>query len=640
MKYFKTFLIYFLVFLYSEVVLKLAVGTELINSNTYNLVFFLLSLSFILNFITFLFKEKIQKFIISFCIILSTLLFLVQFGCFKVFKVYFTLNQSSAATQIFEFTEGIIAFIDGNLLAIVFILLPLAALPIIIKLFDYHKGSLLLTKGINIMLIALSLYGFYSSITINNDDIYSPYNLIFNYNEINLSVQKLGVLNASMVDAVKYFFDIDETLSVLEVSKPNLDTSESVDVSYEYNALSIDFESMNSVEEIATLNSYISQIEATYQNEYTGIFEGKNVIVILAESFNEVAVDKERTPTLYKLINEGFVFENFYTPTISSTLGGEYQLLTGLYPSTGFISIFKSGENTYPYSLANMFESEGYSTYAYHNNTYSFQGRNLYLNAMGFDNYLACGNGLEDLMDCEWLQSDSEMISVTMDDYINSDEPFLSYYVTVSGHGEYTLSGEYSSKYIDLVEGNYSDGITAYLATQIELDKALEILIDELTEKGILEDTVIVLSGDHYPYTLDIDEINEVSDYEKDEIVTVNKSNLIIYNANQDTTYVDKVASQVDILPTIYNLFGIEYDSRMFTGHDIFSDEPGLAIFSDRSWISDYGIYYSASENFVSTTDVTVLDSYVDSMNLYVSSTINISSLISSTDYYKYIKYQ
>ena len=138
---------------------------------------------------------------------------------------------------------------------------------------------------------------------------------------------------------------------------------------------------------------------------------GKNLILFMAESFNEIAVDEKRTPTLYKLVNNGFVFKDFYTPTISSTIGGEFQELTGLIAASGFLSPWKKGENAYPFGIANIFKDMGYATFAYHDHSYTFQNRNKYLKAVGFDNFKACRNGLENLINCnQWPESDVEMI--------------------------------------------------------------------------------------------------------------------------------------------------------------------------------------------------------------------------------------
>ena len=156
-----------------------------------------------------------------------------------------------------------------------------------------------------------------------------------------------------------------------------------------------------------------------------------------------------------------------------------------------------------------------------------------------------------------------------------------------------------------------------------------------MDEEGILEDTVIALVGDHYPYYLSLDEVNEISSYEKDNVVEINRSNFILWNSAMDTVEVDKVGSQIDVLPTIYNLFGISYDSRLIIGKDILSTEPGLAIFGNSSWVSDKGTYYASSGEFVSRDGSVVDNDYIKYMNSVVSNKITMSKYIMTEDYYK-----
>ena len=404
--------------------------------------------------------------------------------------------------------------------------------------------------------------------------------------------------------------------------------------------MNIDFESLINNESNSTIkmmHEYFNNETGTLQNEYTKYFEGKNLILFMAESFNEIAVRKDLTPTLYKLVNSGFKFNNFYTPTISSTIGGEFQELTGLVAASGFLSPWKSGENYYPFGIATSFKNLGYNTYAYHNHTYTFQSRNKYLASLGFDNFLGCKNGFEERINCnQWPESDVEMINTTFEDYANSEKPFFTYYVTVSGHGDYGFNySAMSRKHKDEVKDlDYSEKPLAYLAAQIELDQALELLINKLEEAGILEDTVIALVGDHYPYYLSLDEVNEIASYEKDGTVEINKSNFILWNSAMDTIEIDKVGSQIDVLPTIYNLFGVQYDSRLIIGKDILSTEPGLAIFGNSSWVSDKGTYFSSSNKFVAK-DEEVSDDYIKYMNNVVSNKIIMSKYIMTNDYYR-----
>jgi len=229
------------------------------------------------------------------------------------------------------------------------------------------------------------------------------------------------------------------------------------------------------------------------------------------------------------------------------------------------------------------------------------------------------------------------MIEATYNDYIN-EENFMVFYASVSGHSSYTWGNAAAKKHKDeyMASGlNYSEGPASYISAQMELDRALELLIQKLDEKGILADTVIALVGDHYPYELTIEEINEVSTYEKDSVVEVNRSNFILWNSEMDTVKINKVGSQIDVIPTIYNVFGLDYDSRLFIGKDILSTEGGLAMFGNRSWVTDKGTYFAASGKFVSKETIENEKEYVSTINKIVNNKITMSKLIIENNYYK-----
>ena len=281
----------------------------------------------------------------------------------------------------------------------------------------------------------------------------------------------------------------------------------------------------------------------------------------------------------------------------------------------------------------------GYTTYAFHDGTYKFYDRHLSHPNMGYT-YMACGNGLEKLMNCKkWPQSDLEMINSTFDMYSDS-EHFMTYYMTISGHLEYNFGGNnmaYKNKF--LVENtNYSTAIKAYIASQKELDSALETLLAKLEQKGILDDTVIVLSADHYPYGLTLNQIKEVMDINDDKF-DIHKNNLVIWNSKMKKSIkVDKYAESLDILPTILNLFGVNFDSRLLMGRDILSsNEDGLVILNDRSWITDKGKYNAATKKFTPFTDEELEENYIDKINTIVYNKYVISKNILETNYYKYV---
>jgi len=294
-----------------------------------------------------------------------------------------------------------------------------------------------------------------------------------------------------------------------------------------------------------------------------------------------------------------------------------------------------------PYALGNSFEEKGYTAKAFHNWKYTYYKRQNTMKTLGFDSYMAIENGLEKLIDSKWLPSDVEMINATTDFYTSEDK-FVTYYITVSGHAPYKLNGTNSTvkRYEELVNDlPYDEPAKAYLAAQIELDRAMKTLINKLEQAGVLQDTVIALVGDHYPYSLTIDEINSISSYERDSVVEVNKSNFIIWNSNmKETIKIDKVGSQIDVLPTLLNLFGMEYDTRLIIGQDILSDNPGIAIFSNRSWVSDYGTYFAAEKKFVPKENIKIKSNYVEDINESVANKFIMSNLFLKYNIYEELR--
>ena len=279
----------------------------------------------------------------------------------------------------------------------------------------------------------------------------------------------------------------------------------------EYNVMEIDFDKLiieESDEETKKMHEYFKSVEPTAKNDYTGLYEGYNLIVLTAEGFSSYAVHEEMTPTLYKMVNEGYRFENFYTAIWEvSTSDGEYVALNSLIPKSGVWSFQKSANNYLPFVLGNQLKKLDYQTNAYHNHSYKYYDRHLSHPNMGYD-YKGLGNGL--VVKETWPESDLEMLEVTVPEYIGQ-EPFHTYYMTVSGHMQYSFTGNYIAwKNRQFVEGlGMSDQAKAYIATQIELDRALEHLLRELEEAGIADRTLIALSADHYPYGLDDETIDE-----------------------------------------------------------------------------------------------------------------------------------
>ena len=134
---------------------------------------------------------------------------------------------------------------------------------------------------------------------------------------------------------------------------------------------------------------------------------------------------------------------------------------------------------------------------------------------------------------------------------------------------------------------------------------------------------------------MELNTINELSTYERDLKFEVNHSTLILYNSTVEHQVIDKVTTQLDVLPTLYNLFNIEYDSRLIMGKDIFSSSEGLAYFTDRSWITSKGRYNASYGKFYPASDEELPEDYVKQINNEVSSRISLSKLIMEHDYYR-----
>ena len=629
--------IYIISILFLEILFKIIVKNEISVSNIFYILLHSIILSSFLCIISNIFKEKINRIITSIILFIIGVLFSIQTIFYKVFKVYFSLSNLKLKDQLNDFKEELVKIIVNNIFYIILFLIPFILYLIFKKKLNTKQNNLA-SYLMYFLIILILIPCLYLNILSTKNKTNDLYELYFNINETSLNINKLGVMNSYEIDLYRTIFGFQEKIDFVEIKESNekeKDKKEEKIIEYEPNTLNLTFKETSN-NDILTINNYIKNEKGTLKNEYTGKFKGYNLVYITAESFSQIGINKELTPTLYKLTHTGFIFDNYYTPNALSTIGGEFQSLLGLYPDNDILNIWRSGNNYFPFGLANVFKNLGYNTYAYHNNLYNFQDRHKYLKSQGFDNYLGCYNGLEKRINCKtWPESDIEMMEKTIPDYINNDTPFLAYYMTVSGHFEYSFNDNYiaykNRNYVkDL---NLSEAAKSYVATQIELDRSLEKLISELETANKLDNTVIVLLADHYPYELNLNSINSLSSYERDEIVEVNHNSLILWNNKMDTINIDKPCMSSDVLPTVYNLFGIDYDSRLFTGQDILSDSLGIAIMRNRSFVTSKGTYFSNNNYFTGSEDA----EYIKNINQLVNNRLTISKLILKTNYYNYL---
>ena len=406
-----------------------------------------------------------------------------------------------------------------------------------------------------------------------------------------------------------------------------------------YHTLPIDFDVLIENEEddgIKSAHLWFSQRSPTPENLWTGYFKGKNLIWIVAEGFSTLAMDPERTPTLWKLSHQGFVFDNFYTPLWGvSTSDGEYVTTTGLIPKSGVWSYSLSAENDMPFALGRQFRAQGYRTFAFHDYLYTYYDRDKSHPNMGYE-YYALGHGLE--LEQAWPPSDLEMMEKIVPMFVNEDK-FMVYCLTVSGHLNYNLEhNAMSARHWETVAGlPYSEEVRCYLACQMELELAMESLLDQLEQAGKLKDTVIVLSADHYPYGLNDEQYSELLGHEVDPVFEIFQNTLILWSGDMEGTSVkvDKYCSSLDVMPTLSNLFGLEYDSRLIMGSDILSSDEALVIFANYSFINGEGYYNSVLDQFTRWDGEDPDLEEVASMVAEVQNRVAYSGTILDCDYYR-----
>ncbi len=625
---------------------------------------------------------------IVYCVINSLLwlYFAVQIVYYYVFEVFFSFASIFAVgTDVMDFKSTIGNAIMAN---IWYILLFLFLLVVCCILFCVKcdldkkgwKARLVLVGG---WLLAFLL--FHGSLFLGGTEENTPYSLyVKDWNE-KLGAEKFGMLVLAEKDIISLIKgdDMSEELNdIVIVDRPVIQTpvptkaqkptesmhsdipSPSVTVPPDVtilpsetptptisptptptpvdtspNVLNIDFLALAEEEknkEVKTLHEYFASEEYTLKNEYTGMFEGYNLIMITAEGFAPYAMQEGLTPTLLKMAKEGFVFNHYYAPIwMTSTIDGEFVNCTGLLPDR-YYSLRRMIGHDMRYCFGHMFDGLGYLTNAYHNYSYTYYDRDETHPSMGYT-YKGRGNGLN--VKKQWPGSDLEMMELSVPEYIGS-EPFHVYYMTVSGHMEYSFSGNrMASVNKDVVsELPYSEQAKAYIACNYELEKAMTYLVEQLETAGVAERTVIALATDHYPYGLEKETIDELVGHEVEENFELYESTLIIWSPSmEEPIEVDKYCSAIDIAPTLANLFGLEYDSRLYMGKDILSTAEGLVMFQDKSFITDRIMYDAGTGRVTYLTEEELPEDYVKIMRQIVKNRFKVSKGIIDLDYYSYL---
>lgn len=596
-----------------------------------------------------------------------------QLVYYSIFGIYFSAYAMVNGAAALQFWETAVNHMLLNWYWILILLIPALFFSMFARLMFRFEGlgswKLSLIPVVMAILVQLLTVGMLP--VFDGKDTFSAYDMYHNSPDAYYGINKLGLLTGFRLDLNRFItgdepegtLDLDATLPSFTlpplptITKPTppttnvpttlpdgssapttVPTEPPIDTSP--NVLEIDFESLianTSNKTIQQMHQFFQNRTPTNKNEYTGIFEGCNLVMICAESFSSGVISPMLTPTLYKMMTEGMYFDNFYVPNwFSSTIDGEYTFLTGTIPKSGAMALNLTINNYMPLTMSMQLINEGYSAYAYHghkyNNTYR---RNLYMPNMGF-NYKDPTCGLD--IKIQWPESDYDVVDKSTGFYLGQDGPFVTYYMTISGHQNYNFLGNcMANRNKDAVKDlPYSEAVRAYIACNIELEKSLALLMERYEEAGVLDNTVFVIVADHYPYGLKDEEYAELMGVDGFEnFYDIYKNGCIIYKPGMEPQVISTLSSHLDLLPTLSNMFGIEYDSRLYMGRDIFSDSMGLVMFNNKSWITDYVAYNASTRKYTYFVDKELLpEGFTDYIKTDVANRFTISKQILDNDYW------
>ena len=623
---------------YLELLLHLFVYKSLTGRIVYPILFALAAGLFLFALFSIL-PQKLSRVLACVVTGLLCLFFNVQLVYHSIFGEFMSVWQVSfGATAIANFYQAMFYAILKAVLPILAMMVPLAVVIVLtgkLKILVFQPLGWILPVCAAVLCLAVH-FAAVGVMALNNKNAFSVYRLYQSADTASeISVKNIGVLSTTRQE-IKFLL-MGKHPQGAEYGAD----SEFLEMNFSdefYNVSDTDLKALYEKTDNPTLkklDKYFGSRMPTRKHEYTGIFEGCNLVSICAESFSPLFISEQLTPALYKLTHGGFVFENFYGTYASNTTNGEYTMCMGLYPdltrSKSTASFYASQQNCVPYCLGNEFAAKGALTFAYHNYTGDYYARNVTHPNMGFT-FKSAGNGLD--MALSWPASDLEMMQKSVGDYLYSGQQFCAYYMSFSGHYQYNWDNPMSAKNRDKVANlPYSEEVKAYIACNLELEYALEYLMAELDKAGIADQTVIVLTNDHYPYGLSQEQYDELGGRPIDTTFERFHNSFICYNPTITKT-VETYCSTVDILPTVLDLFGLPYDSRMMIGRDVLSpDAFGAAVLSDQSFITrDFA--FDASSGTLTQYTQGDFDDRVAAIQKQIAMDLQVSADMLNEDYY------
>ena len=655
--------------LYNELLLHFWTVETFVPARLLTVTLFALAFGSVLGTLTSLLKPKAQKCVAILITLLVSVVNLLEYFLHDAYHNFmpFVTIFAGAGGVMTDYLEMIMSLLVRNLWRIGLILLPIV-LYAIFATCKKQGWKMRTLFALSTVLFYLLSFGAVIGIGLDLNQLGANY-------EFDSAVNAFG-LNTAIVQDLIYSsgavqenleFDVvdstteapsseatepSETTVATEATEETTEATEAetepAPIVYDYNVLGLDFAelaSKTSNTNIKSIHSYVASVEPSQQNEYTGLFRGKNLIFITAEAFSTQAIDPVRTPTLWRLANEGIKFTDYYQPAWgASTTGGEYSNVVGLVPANGGSCMNETFQQDLFLTIGNQLQTLGYTSTAYHNHSHTYYNRNKTHKGLGYDNFIAIGAGMKNVKGV-WPESDLEMMEFSVEQYINQ-QPFNIYYMSVSGHSVYYKDGNAMSRknYTAVSDMSCSETLKCYYAAQLEFEYAMQYLVAQLEEAGIADDTVIVISTDHYPYGLEKSSsyrntknyLLELYGVSKVDFLTRDSNTLVIWSGclEDKDIVIDTPVYSLDILPTLSNLFGVRYDSRLLIGRDVFSTTEPLVLWANGSWKTTQGIYDASTKKFTPAEGAEVADDYVANTTAIVANKIKYSKSVANYNYY------
>ena len=650
----KNFLIILVFTFLLEITFRIICGAQVIDVSLIRIFLGLTFASLIISFILSWTNKTCSKVLIIIIGLVFTIYAFLQLGFNNFIGVYMSFNTSS---QLGAVTSYVKEFLLSFLGKFYFIFIPFVLLILYYIFLDKYterkfskkfmlKSRIKYEPGIRTISTVLALFaiGFVYNETLTAKFMQNELQTVsneelFQYPSVpSLAINEFGIIGFGFLDIKSLYVDPPDTY-IFDATDDNIsyDTNRTFDDTLWEKLIS---EESNTI--LNNINNYLINNTITDYNEYTGLFEGKNLIVIMMESVNEIFINPELYPNFYKMYSEGISFSNNYSPRNSCATGNnEFSAMTGLYSIQNNCTANVYRDNTYSTSIFNLFNNAGYRTSSMHDYTEAYYYRGTIHTNMGSGAYYGVQDlGIPYYNEYKNWASDEDFMNVAMDITLSeeSDEPFMLWLTTVSSHQPYNQSSVEGDKYLSLTENtDYPKDLRRYMSKLKTLDNALGILLEKLASAGELDDTVIVMFGDHYPYGLKDTTINQVLDYDLDDYER-ERTPLVIYNSEITAEVVDKYTSYVNLTPTIANLFGLDYDPRLYMGSDVFADDySDLVVFADGSWKNNEVYYNAATSEVTYYTDEVMSIEEIRNINQVITAKMQMSSLIIQNNYYEYL---